>query len=88
MTPNKNKIPRTWDKILHPLHVTDFYALQEDDKREAEIPGKQMLCAILYLETSNKSRCDELKKCVKNYYVLKKAEYPKTVTSVQSLLLN
>ena len=47
-----------------------------------------MLCAILYLENSDKARFSDLKKRVENDYVLNKAEYPRTVTSVQSLVLN
>ena len=47
-----------------------------------------MLCAILYLENSDKARFADLKNCVENDYVLNKAEYPRTVTAVQSLLLN
>ena len=47
-----------------------------------------MLYAILYLENLDKARFSDLKKRVKNDYVLKKAEYPRTVTAVQSLLLN
>ena len=46
-----------------------------------------MLCAILYLENSDKARFSELKKGVNNNFVLKKAESPITVTVVQSLLL-
>ena len=47
-----------------------------------------MLCAILYLENSDKARFADLKKRVENDYVLNKAEYPRKVTAVQSLLLN
>ena len=47
-----------------------------------------MLCAILYLKNSDKARFSDLKKRIKNYYVLNKAEYPRTVTAVWSLLLN
>ena len=47
-----------------------------------------MLCAILYLENSDKARFVDLKKRIKNDYVLNKAEYPMTVTSVQSILIN
>ena len=47
-----------------------------------------MLCAILYLENSDRARFADLKKRVENDYVLNKAEYPRTVTTVQSLLLN
>ena len=47
-----------------------------------------MLCTTIYLENSDKARFADLKKCVENDYVLNKAEYPRTVTTVQSLLLN
>ena len=47
-----------------------------------------MLCAILYLESSDKSKFDDLKKRIKNDYVLNKAEYLRTVTAAQSLILN
>ena len=47
-----------------------------------------MLCAILYLENSDKARFSDLKNHVENDYMLNKAEYPRTVTSVQSLPLN
>ena len=47
-----------------------------------------MLCAVLYLENSDKARFSELKKRVENDYVLNKAEHPRTVTAVQILLLN
>ena len=46
-----------------------------------------MLCAILYLENSDKARFADLKNCVENEYVLNKSEYPRTVTTVHSLLL-
>ena len=39
-----------------------------------------MLCAIIYLENSDKARFSDLKKRVENDYVLNKAEYPSTVT--------
>ena len=41
-----------------------------------------MLCAILYLENSDKARCSDLKKRANNDYVLNKAEYPRTVATV------
>ena len=47
-----------------------------------------MLCTILYLDNSGKSRFADLKKRVENDYVLNKSEYSRTVTSVQSILLN
>ena len=47
-----------------------------------------MLCAILYMDKSDKARFADLKKRVKNDYVMNKAEYPRTVTAVQSLILN
>ena len=47
-----------------------------------------MLCAILFLENSDKARFADLKKRVENDYVLNKAEHLRSVTEVQSLLLN
>ena len=47
-----------------------------------------MICKILYLEKSDKARFADLKKRVENDYVPNKAEYPRTVTALQSLLLN
>ena len=47
-----------------------------------------MLCAILYLENSDRVRFADLKKRVENDYVLNKAEYPRTAIAVQSLILN
>ena len=70
--------------ISFPLHNTGFDYLQEDEKKEAEKAGEEMLCAILYLENSEKVRFANLKKRIKNDYVLNKAEYPSTVTSAQS----
>ena len=46
-----------------------------------------MLCSILYLENSDNARFADLNKRVENDYVLNKKEYPRTVTTVQSLLL-
>ena len=46
-----------------------------------------MLCAILYIENSDKHRFADLKKRVENDYFLNKAEYPITLTAVHSLLL-
>ena len=60
-------------KILFPLHNTAFDSLQEDYKKDAEKAGEEMLCVILYLETSDKDRFSDLKKRVKNDYVLNKA---------------
>ena len=47
-----------------------------------------MLCTIVYLEKSDKSRFANIKKRIKNDYVMNKVEYPNTVTAVKSLLLN
>ena len=41
-----------------------------------------MICAILFMENSDKSRFADLKNRVKNDYVLNKVEYPKTVTAL------
>ena len=74
--------------IRFPLHNTGFDYLQEDEKKEAEKAGEEMLCAILYLENSDKARFPDLKKSIENDYVLNKTEYPRMVTAVQSLILN
>ena len=50
--------------------------------------GEEILCTIMYLENSDKSRYDYQKKRVENYYVLNKSEYPRTLTEVYSLHLN
>ena len=47
-----------------------------------------MLCAIIYMENSEKSRFSDLEKRVETDYVLNKAEYSRTVTVVHILLLN
>ena len=75
-------------KIIFLLHNTVFDSLQENYKKEAEKAGEEMICAILYLDNSDKARFADLKKRVENDYVLKKSEYPSTVTTVHSLLLN
>ena len=75
-------------KIRFPLHNTGFESLQEDEKKEAEKAGDEMPCVILYPESSDKARFADLRKRIKKDYVLNKAEYPRTVTAVQSLLLN
>ena len=67
-------------KILFPWHNTGFDSLQEYVKKKAEKLGEEMLCAILYLDNSDKSRFANLKKSVENDYVLNKAEYQRTVT--------
>ena len=75
-------------KILFPFHNNGFDSLQEYEKKEAEKTGEEMLCAILYLDNLDKARFAYLKKRVENDYVLNKAEYPRTVIAIQSLLLN
>ena len=47
-----------------------------------------MLCAILYLENSGKTRFADIKKHVNNYYIFNNAEYPRTVTVLHRILLN
>ena len=59
--------------IFFPLYNTVFYSLQEYDKKESEKTGYEMLCAILYMENSDKSRFSDLVKHVENDYVLNKA---------------
>ena len=60
--------------IIFPFHNTGFDSLQEDKNKEEENIGEEMLCAILYLENSEKSRFDDLKKRVENDYVMNKEE--------------
>ena len=60
--------------IRFPLNNTGFDSLQEDENKEAENSGEEILCAILYLENSDKARFANLKKRVGNDYVLNKAE--------------
>ena len=56
-------------KILFPLHTNGFDALKDDDKKEVETAGEEMICEILYLENSDKSRFSDLKKRVEKNYV-------------------
>ena len=49
--------------------------------------GEEILCAILYIENSDKSRFSNLKKRVENDYVMKKSEYPRTAAEVYNILL-
>ena len=67
-------------KICFPLQNIGFGSLQEDGNKEAENSGEEMLCSILYLENSEKSRFSDFKKRVENEYVLNKVEYQRTVT--------
>ena len=53
-------------KIIYPLHVPGFYTLTNNGKKEAEIAREELLCTILYLENSDKSRFSDLKKHVDN----------------------
>ena len=73
--------------IIFPLHNTGFDSVQKYEKKEAEKAREEILCAILYLDNSEKARFVDLKKRVGSDYVLNKAKYPRTVTAVQSLLL-
>ena len=68
--------------ILFPLQNTGFDYLQEDKNKEAENPWEEILCAILYLENSDKSRFGDLKKRIENDHVLNKAEYPRAGITV------
>ena len=69
-------------KIIFPLHTAGFDLLQENDNKESEMAGEEILCAILYLENSDKSRFADLEKPVETDYVLNKAEYPRTENAV------
>ena len=60
-------------KIRFPLHNNGFDSLQEDEKKGSEKAGEEILYAILYLENSDKARFSDLRKRVKNDYVMNKA---------------
>ena len=74
-------------KILYPINITVFDVMSDYDKTEAEKAGEEMICEIQYLENLNKAIFSDPKKRVKNNYILNKAEYPRTITSVKILLL-
>ena len=61
-------------KILLPLNATGFDALEDDEKKEAETAGEEIVHAILYLENSDKYTSAYLEKRVENNYVLNKVE--------------
>ena len=75
-------------KILYTLHTNGFDLFLYNDKKEADTSGEEILCATLNLENSDKARFADLKKCVKNDYILNKSEYPRTVIALHSLILN
>ena len=60
--------------ILYPLHITGFDTLLDDEKKEAEKSGEDMLCTIIYLESSDKASFSDLNKLVEKDCVLKKSE--------------
>ena len=74
--------------ILFSLHTTGFESLQENENKEAETVGEEILHAIKYIENSDKASFSDLKKRVEADYVLNKAEYPRAVTTVHSPMLN
>ena len=47
-----------------------------------------MLCPILYIKNFDEAISADPKMRVKDDYVLNKAEYPKNVTAVKSIILN
>ena len=59
-------------EIIFPLQNTGFDYIQNGKKKESEKAGEETLCAILYIENSNKSIFSDLKKRVLNDYVLNK----------------
>ena len=67
-------------KILYPLHVTGFYTLTNDYKKDMDILGEDILCTIIYLENSYKARFSYLNNIIGNDYVLKSR-------NIQGLLL-
>ena len=47
--------------------------MSDNYKNWEDTPGEEMLCAILYLDNSDKSRLTDLNKTAKNDYILNKA---------------
>ena len=52
-------------KIIFTFHRSGFDSIQENENKEAEMPGEEMLCTILYLENSDKARFADLKSVLK-----------------------
>ena len=75
-------------KILYPLHVTGFNVMSDNDKKETEKEGKEMIFTIIYLESSHKAIFSVQKKCAEDEYISNKAKYPRNFILVQSLILN
>ena len=61
-------------QIIYPLHATGFETLLDDDNKEVEKSGEEMICTILYLKNTYKAKSSNINKRVKNDYVLNKAE--------------
>ena len=68
-------------KIRSPFHNNGFDYIKEDENKEAEKAGEEMICTILYLENPDKARFSDLKNRIENDYVLNKVECPRTVTA-------
>ena len=49
-------------KIHYPLDATGFDTLLDNENKEARKTGKEIICAILYLENYGKARFSDLKK--------------------------
>ena len=54
-----------WMKIISPFHNTGFDSLQEYKKKNSGKAGNEMLCAILYMENSDKASIANLKSVFK-----------------------
>ena len=52
--------------IIFPFHTTVFYLIQENDNKEAEKTGEELLCAILYFENLDKATFVDLNNRVEN----------------------
>ena len=51
-------------KILYPLRSTSVDTLSDNEKKESKTAGEEIICAILYLEKSDKARFYDLNKRV------------------------
>ena len=55
--------------VIFPLHTTGFYLLQENENKESETLGDEILYEILYHKNPDKYRFSDLKERVENIYM-------------------
>ena len=74
--------------IIYPLYLTGFLTHYRTMTIRSRIYQEKKCSAQSYIFKTEIPRFSDLKKRVENDYVLNKAEYPRTVTAVQSLIKN